>query len=203
MALIPHQFADDHAKIMWALSFMKSGHAACFVDRQMRGYHNVGSLSYGSWREFIEEFITDFCPKNEIQTSRTELKTTKFFQGGQSIDEYVDDFCEIVQRACYFEGAHIILKFCKGLNPKIQDHVACVTEGEPSDDSPHQWYAAATLCDENHIANKAFQTSSWIAPLPPTPSNAFSVFRRPIPCIEHFPMPSHFTPPVLNVSGPP
>jgi hypothetical protein len=25
MALVPHQFMDDHAKIMWALSFMKSG----------------------------------------------------------------------------------------------------------------------------------------------------------------------------------
>jgi hypothetical protein len=35
MALAPHQFADDHAKIMWALSFMKSGHTACFVECQM------------------------------------------------------------------------------------------------------------------------------------------------------------------------
>jgi hypothetical protein len=82
MALIPHQFVDDHMKIMWALSFMKSSHAAHFVDRQMPGYHDVGSLSYGSWQEFIDEFITDFCLKNEIQTSRTELKTMKFFQGG-------------------------------------------------------------------------------------------------------------------------
>jgi hypothetical protein len=24
-ALAPHQFMDNHAKIMWALSFMKSG----------------------------------------------------------------------------------------------------------------------------------------------------------------------------------
>jgi hypothetical protein len=62
---------------MWALSFMKSGRAAYFVD-----HHDIGILSYGSWREFIEEFITDFCPKNKIQTSRTELETTKFFQGG-------------------------------------------------------------------------------------------------------------------------
>jgi hypothetical protein len=47
-ALTPHQFMDDHAKIMWALSFMKGGHAACFVECQMRGYHDIGSLSYVS-----------------------------------------------------------------------------------------------------------------------------------------------------------
>jgi hypothetical protein len=73
MALAPHQFMDDHAKIMWALSFMKSGHAARFVERQMWGYHDIGSLSYGSWQEFVYEFIAKFCPKNEVQTSRTEL----------------------------------------------------------------------------------------------------------------------------------
>ena len=30
--LVPHQFVDDHAKIMWAFSFMKSDRAACFMD---------------------------------------------------------------------------------------------------------------------------------------------------------------------------
>jgi hypothetical protein len=75
MALVPHQFADDHVKIMWALPFMKSGQAACFVDCQMRSYHNIGSLSYQSWQEFVDEFIINFCPKNKVQTLR-------FFQGG-------------------------------------------------------------------------------------------------------------------------
>jgi hypothetical protein len=158
---------------MWALSFMKSGHAARFVEHQMRGYHNVGSLSYGSWQEFVHEFISEFCLKNEVQTSRTDLKTTKFFQGGRSIDKYVDDFCEIVQRARYFEGAHIVLKFHQGLDEKIQDHVACLTEERPSDDSPQQWYAAAILCDENRIANEAFRTHSRIAPTPLSTSSVF------------------------------
>jgi hypothetical protein len=178
MALAPHQFMDDHAKIMWALSFMKSGHAAHFVERQMQGYHNVGSLSYGSWQEFVHEFISEFCPKNEVQTSRTNLETMKFFQGGRSVDEYVDNFRKIVQCARYFEGAHIVLKFHQGLDEKIQNHVACLTEGWPSDNSLQQWCAAAILCDENHIANEAFRTYSWIAPTPP---NTSSVFRKPPP----------------------
>ena len=31
MALTPHKFMDDNAKIMWAFSFMKTDQAACFV----------------------------------------------------------------------------------------------------------------------------------------------------------------------------
>jgi hypothetical protein len=114
---------------MWALSFMKSGCAAHFVDRQMHGYHNIGSLSYWLWQEFVDEFIAEFCPKNEVQTLRTKLETSKFFQGGSSVNEYIDDLCELIQHAHYFEGAHIALKFCQGLNQKIQDHVACLTSG--------------------------------------------------------------------------
>ena len=31
MALAPHQFADDNAKIMWAFSFLKTNQAAHFI----------------------------------------------------------------------------------------------------------------------------------------------------------------------------
>jgi hypothetical protein len=89
------------------------------------------------------------------------------------VDEVSMSTLTIVQRARYFEGAHIILKFRQGLDEKIQDHIACLTEGRPSDDSLQQWYAAAILCDENRIANEAFWTHSQIAP---TPMNTSSVF---------------------------
>ena len=144
----------------------------------MKGYQGIGSLSYTSWTDFVVEFIADFCPKNEVQTSQTELETSKYFQGSRTIDEYVDDFRELIDRARYFEGAHIILKFHQGLNPKVQDHVACLTMGRPSDEAPKQWYDAAILCDENHIMNEAFRTSSRIVPRPKTTSASNSMFRR-------------------------
>jgi hypothetical protein len=99
MALTPHQFTNNNAKIMWAFSFMKSGCAVQFVDRHMRSYQNVGSISYEMWGEFIEEFVADFCLKNKVQTSRTELETSRFFQGGRTINEYVNDFKELVNQA--------------------------------------------------------------------------------------------------------
>src|SRR5277367_1686011 len=201
--LAPHQFEDEDSKIMWAMSFMKSGRAARFVDRQMRGFHSIGSLPYELWDDFVTEFVSDFCPKNEVQMSRTELETSSYFQGSRTVDEYVDDFREIVDRAKYFEGAHVVLKFRQGLNPKIQDHVACLTSGRPSDEIPKEWFDAAILCDENRIANEAFRTASRTVSHPETSSTTNSVFRR-LPTRASNPPPplSRFAPPIASASNP-
>jgi hypothetical protein len=111
---------------------MKSDRAVRFVDRHMQAYHEVGGLPYSSWQDFVKEFVAEFCPKNEIQNVRTNLEISKYFQGLRTIDEYVDEFCKMIDCTCYFEGTHIILKFCQGLNTKIQDHVACMTHGRPA-----------------------------------------------------------------------
>jgi hypothetical protein len=81
------------------------------------------------WQEFVQEFISEFCPKNKIQMAWTNLETPRYFQGSRTIDEYVDAFCEMIGWAHYLEGSHIALKFWQGLNPKIQDYVACLTNG--------------------------------------------------------------------------
>ena len=201
--LAPHQFEDEHSKVMWAMSFMKGGCAARFVDRQMRSYQSVGSLPYESWGNFVTEFTSDFCPKNEVQTSRTELETSRYYQGSRTVDEYVDDFREIVDRAHYFEGSHIVLKFRQGLNPKIQDHVACLTSGRPSDELPREWYDAAILCDENRIANEAFRTASRTVAQPETLPASNSMFRRLPAKLPNPPPPiSRFAPPIATSSNP-
>jgi hypothetical protein len=118
IALVPHQFADNHAKVMWALSFMKGRCAAQFIDHHMHCYQMIGSLSYLSWQEFAEEFAAEFCLENKIQTLRTELETSRCFQGSQMVNEYVNEFHKMIKQANYFEGSHIVLKF--------QDHVVRV-----------------------------------------------------------------------------
>jgi Retrotransposon gag protein len=59
----------------------------------------IRSLNYSTWNEFTLEFIEDFCPKNEIQTAWTDLKTASYFQGSQTINEYIDAFKEMVDKA--------------------------------------------------------------------------------------------------------
>jgi hypothetical protein len=75
------------------------------------------------------------------------------------VDDYVDEFCELVDHMKYTEGTNIVLKFHHGLQQSIQNYIACLTYGHPSNNSPQEWYNAAILCDENHIANSMFQSS--------------------------------------------
>ena len=56
----------------------------------------VGGLSYATWNKFVTEFITEFCSKNELLTSRMDLETLKYFQGSHNIDEYVDECRELI-----------------------------------------------------------------------------------------------------------
>ena len=88
-----------------------------------------------------------------------DLETSKYHQGSHSVDEYIDKFCELVDCTEYTEGTNIVLKFQHGLSPIIQDYIACLTYGQPSNDIPKDWYDAVILCNENHIANSAFQST--------------------------------------------
>jgi len=159
IGLSPTQFTNDQARIYWVLSFMKGNCAVCFTNWTMWLAQQMGSLPWVMWAEFRLEFICDFCPKNEVQTARTDLETSKYHQCSHSVNEYVNEFCELVDCAEYTKGANIVLTFWHGLSPIIQNYIACLTYGQPSDDIPKDWYDAAILCDENHIANSAFQST--------------------------------------------
>jgi len=119
----------------------------------------TGSLPWATWAEFRLEFIHDFCPKNEVQMACMDLETSKYHQSSCSVNEYINEFCELVDRAEYTKGTNIVLKFQHGLSPIIQNYIACLTYGQPSNDIPKDWYDAAILCNENHIANSAFQST--------------------------------------------
>jgi len=157
IGLAPTQFANDQVGIYWVLSFMKGDRAARFTNQTMRLTQQMGLLLWVTWADFRLEFICDFCPKNEVQMARMDLETSKYHQGSHSVNEYIDKFRELVDRAEYTEGANIVLKFQHGLSPIIQNYITCLTYGRPSDDIPKDWYDAAILCNENHIANSAFQ----------------------------------------------
>ena len=158
IGLAPTQFANDDAKIYWVLSFMKVAHAVRFTDRAMQTAQSDGSLPWLSRADFRLEFVCKFCPKNEVQTAHTDFENTKYHQGSHSVDEYVDDFCELIDHVKYTEGSNITLKFWHGLNSIIQNYIACLTHGRPSDNNPQDWYDAVVLCNENCIANVAFQS---------------------------------------------
>jgi hypothetical protein len=72
------------------------------------------------------------------------------------VDDYIDEFSELVEEAGYSDGLSIVMKFRKGLDRDIQDHIAEMVQGRPEDDDPEGWYTAARVLDTNRAVNQAF-----------------------------------------------
>jgi hypothetical protein len=200
--LVPHQFDNsDHKAIHWAISYMKSGRAALFARRVLRDEAKSKIPKYPTWEAFREAFVAEFCPKNETQLALAKLETTRYHQGKRTVDEYVDDFRELIDQAGYMEGLGIVTKFRRGLNKEIQDQIANIPIGRPDDANPDEWYEAAIRSDENRIANELFHSaprttmsakpSSSFPPVAPRPATNTSWFSRPSTV-------AHKPPPVSN-----
>jgi hypothetical protein len=59
----------------------------------------------------------------------------KYYQGKCSVDEYVDEFRELVKQAGYTQGLAIVVKFRRGLDKEIQDIIANIPIGRPADNN--------------------------------------------------------------------
>ena len=66
---------------------------------------------------------------------------------------------ELVAEAGYTDLKIVVVKFRKGLDSQIQNTIAMMAYGRPSDSSPENWYEAAKNIDQNHSANEAFKTA--------------------------------------------
>ena len=61
--LCADHFADDQARILWALSYMKHGRAAKWADGIFRWEEaNDGEARFVDWADFAEEFRMQFFP---------------------------------------------------------------------------------------------------------------------------------------------
>jgi hypothetical protein len=106
-------------------------------------------LQYLLWFAFREDFVKTFCPKSKAQRALTRLETVEYHQGRQTVDEYTDEFRDLIKLAGYTDGLAIVIKFRHGLSQEIQDQVATMPVGQPTDDKPEDWYEAVALCNEN------------------------------------------------------
>jgi hypothetical protein len=83
------------------------------VVRQER---KSGQMTFTDWNKFTVEFVSTFCPENELMTALMELESKCYFQGRQNIDTYIDKFKNLIDMSGYIDPIAIILKFCRGLN---------------------------------------------------------------------------------------
>ena len=73
------------------------------------------------------------------------------------MDEYIDKFKELIEKAEYMDGLAIVMKFWQGLDPSIQTCIVLMLEGHPKEDQPLDWYMAARVVALTCAANEAFQ----------------------------------------------
>ena len=88
-----------------------------------------------------------------------KLESTTYYQKSRSLDDYLDEFVELVAEAGYMDPKIVVVKFRKGLDPQIQNTIATMAYGCPSDASLQNWYEAAKNIDQNRTVNEAFKTA--------------------------------------------
>ena len=69
------------------------------------------------------------------------------------MDDYINEFSELVDEAGYIDSLSIVIQFRKGPDQNIQDQIAEMAQGRPSDNDPEGWYSAACTFDASQAAN--------------------------------------------------
>jgi len=78
-----------------------------------------------------------------------QLESTAYFQKSRSVDEYLDEFQDLITEAGYSDLKTIVVKFCQGLDTQIQNAIATMPSGHLSNMVPTDWYTAARTIDQN------------------------------------------------------
>jgi hypothetical protein len=124
MSLCSSNFADNQAKILWVLSYMKSRHASNFASDLIEYAETNGHDYYADWPAFCVAFIENFLPANKSTTTILHLESNCFYQGRRTVDEYFNEFKALVQCSGYKEMLGIVIKFCHSLNREIHNKIA-------------------------------------------------------------------------------
>ena len=181
--LCPEEFRDEQTKILWAMSYMKTGRASKWTARIFRWEQqpeNSTSTRFLDWNDFRDEFKKEFCPAHEDAVALNRLESSAYYQRNRSLDDYLDEFLDLVADSGYTDPKTIVVKFRRGLNSQIQNAVATMASGRPSDTQPDEWYNMARTVDQNRATNEAFSSSSRnMAPIPSRPVGTSTIRLAP------------------------
>jgi hypothetical protein len=158
---------------------MKKDRAALFAERTMRMESRNKRPRFATWEDFLDTFISLFCPANEATNALVRLETTEYHQRKRDVDEYVDEFQDLIDKSGYTDPLAIAIKFRRGLNPAIRTKIAELGVNRPADNDPEKWFEMARMLDLNRISSEAFEGSySKSYSTPATTGASRSVFSR-------------------------
>ena len=93
---------------------MKSGRAAKWAARIFRWEElpeNSGCPKFLDWEDFRDEFKKEFTPAHADSAAINRLESTAYYQKGRSLDDYVDEFQDLITDSGYTDLKTIVVKF--------------------------------------------------------------------------------------------
>jgi len=96
------------------MSYMKAGRAAKWSARIFQWEEqpeNVGYHKFVDWEDFQDEFKREFCPVYADSAAINQLESTAYFQKSRSMDEYFNEFQDLITEAGYSDPKTIVVKF--------------------------------------------------------------------------------------------
>jgi hypothetical protein len=173
------QFRSSEDKITWILSYMKEGRALRYAQKTLRQLDARRSYPWKNLAEFEKDFARLFYPLAEDSDARLKLEGNEYYQGRRTVDDYVDEFEDLVDRGGLTDKFAIVLKFRVGLNPAIASTIA--NQPNPPDyNDVEGWVANAQRIDKNHnletlvrSTRNASTPRATAPPARPPPSRTF------------------------------
>jgi len=141
------------------MSYMKAGHAGHWANHEFEHKAKSRHLRFINWVDFEEEFQKDFMPLDSEAAAVNVLETTSYFQGRRSVDDYLDQFKDLIEDSGYSDPKMIVVKFRRGLDRRISMALAGMTYGRPADMDPKACFRLAVRMDQNRAVDEAFHTS--------------------------------------------
>jgi len=106
-------------------------------------------LHFLDWLNFEDKFCKDFLPLNSEATAINTLETTTYFQGKRMVDDYLDQFQDLVYDSGYTDLKTIVVKFRRGLDQWISATLTSMATSRPSDTDPEAWFNLTVQMDQN------------------------------------------------------
>jgi hypothetical protein len=95
------------------MPYMKSRQAGHWATREFE-YEAASRdrrLRFLDWVNFKDEFHKDFLPLNREATAMNILETSAYVQGKWMVDDYLDQFQDLVYNSEYTNPKTIMVKF--------------------------------------------------------------------------------------------
>jgi len=82
---------------------------------------NAGVNYFVDWDNFHASFWKEFFPLHSEAVATNALEGIAYFQGTRNVDDYLDEFRDLVSASGYTSPKTIVVKFRRGLDMKIGD----------------------------------------------------------------------------------